>query len=487
MIRKVKNKAVWILLVVLIITAGYLALLSDPPEDESIKFVEIDRYLSKANMSKDLDTLTHLFEKVHPNAYRFIDQKQFLAAVDSIKRQLPDSLSTINFWRIIDRVIISYNDAHSRAEDTYVLTDYVKKNRLFFPFAARLYNNKIYISNPENGEQLIPKGAEIIQINGVSDKMIIRDLLKHATKETLSLKQLEISDDFGFYIWKTYDWNSVFTIHYKCKEKFKADSIVVKGAPWKSRIKTKTVESESYVFELLEPQVGYMKITDFNGDEKEIEHFYKQSFQTLQHNNSSHLILDFRGHSGGADSYGEQLAKYFSKVPYRKLSKAYWNITPEFKEAFDRRFVPKGIRWFKPIYLVNEYSSVFYGSKPHEVVTVHYEMKTPLPSHERFQGQVYLITDHNTFSAGSIFAEMFSFYNMGKIIGQPTGNLYSFNGFALASFSLPNSKLTFQISSVYNVANNGEEGLKSVMPDILLNQAEDPLKYIFDNFIRNKN
>jgi C-terminal processing protease CtpA/Prc len=97
-----------------------------------------------------------------------------------------------------------------------------------------------------------------------------------------------------------------------------------------------------------------------------------------------------------------------------------------------------------------------------------------------------LITDHNTFSAGSIFAEMFKFYNMGKIIGQPTGNLYSFNGFALSNFTLPNSKLSYQVSSVYNIANNGEEGMKSVEPDIIIDIEKDPLEYIIENLLHDK-
>jgi hypothetical protein len=128
--------------------------------------------------------------------------------------QLPDSLSTINFWRVIDQIIIGYNDAHSKADDVYVLTDYVKNKKLFFPLTASILHNKILVSNSENIEQTLPEGTEIKQINGKTDKEIIRDLLKHATRETQSLKQLEISDDFGFYLWKTYDWDSDFRIHY---------------------------------------------------------------------------------------------------------------------------------------------------------------------------------------------------------------------------------------------------------------------------------
>ncbi|UJP65744.1 S41 family peptidase [Mongoliitalea daihaiensis] len=480
------NKKIrWILIAVLIVTIAYLASLSDSSEDESIRLVDINRYISKEEMCIDLDHLTSTFERIHPNPYRFFPKTHHQSKIDSIKLQLPDSLTMINFWRMIDQIIIGYNDAHSNAIDRYVLSDYVQKGKLFFPLSARIVDNKILVSGSENQEQVLPENTEIIKINGKTSDELISDLLTHATRETHSLKLLEISDDLGFYLWKTYPWEEDFNIHFKAIESSSIDSILVTGIKWESRKGLMKNQTESYSFNLLDNQVGYMKISDFTGDEKEIKRFYKQSFQTLKNNNSAHLIIDVRGHTGGADSYGEHLARYFATEPFRKLSKAYWKITPEFKEAFDRKFVPKSIRWFKPIYLVNEYASIFYGAKLNEMVEVNYEMIHPLPLTERFIGNVYLITDHNTFSAGSIFAEMFKFYNMGQVIGQATGNLYSFNGFALAHFALPNSKLTYQISSVYNLANKKEEGMKSVEPDEFLNLEVDPVNYIFRNYIDN--
>ncbi|WP_299208730.1 S41 family peptidase [uncultured Dokdonia sp.] len=481
---RIRKKILWTSIIGVLLIVGYLATLSDSPLDDSLKFVDIDSYLSKKEMSKDIDSLISTFEKIHPNPYRFTEKSKFISKIDSIKWQLPDSLTTIGFWRIIDRVIIQYNDAHSYAEDSYVLTDYVKKEKLFFPYSAKIKNNKILISSGANSKQNLPLGTEIKSINGKTDEEIINALLTHATKETQFLKRHEISDDFGFYLWKTFNWDSEFKIHYEITNSNHLDSIVIKGINWEKRNKPITTDNDLFSFNFLEDNVGLMKITDFNGDEKEIEAFYKQSFELLKEKNASHLILDFRGHKGGADRYGEHLAKYFSKEPYRKLSKSYWKITPEFKDAFDRKFVPKSIRWFKPIYLVNEYSSIFYGSKPNEIITVNYEMNEPLAEEKRFNGDVYLITDHNTFSAGSIFAEMFKYYKMGKIIGQPTGNLCSFNGFALAHFTLPNSKLSFQVSSVYNIANNREESLKSVEPDYYIDLTNDPVKYILKNFIQ---
>jgi hypothetical protein len=479
-----KKKIIGLFALAFVVVIGYLVTLSDPPTDESIKFVNIDDYLTKEEITNDIDSLIMTFERIHPNPYRFINKAEFISKVESIKAQIPDSLKVISFWRLLDQIIINYNDAHSKAEDSYVLTDYVKKEKLFFPLSASVYKEKILVSNNEDKEQELPEGKEIVKINGILSNQIIKDLIKHASKETKALKYLEISDDFGFYLWKTYDWDSVYKIHYKSNESSQLDSVILKGIKWGNRQNSSKIKTDSYTFTLLKNNVGLMKITDFNGDEEEIKNFYKQSFRALKENNSSNLILDFRGHKGGADSFGEHLAKYFAKEPFRKLSKAYWKITPDFKEAFDRKFIPKSIRWFKPIYLVNDYSRNFYGVEQNELVTVNYELKKPLSEEERFHGNIYLITDHNTFSAGSIFAEMFKFYNMGKIIGQPTGNLYSFNGFALANFTLPNSKLSFQVSSVYNIANNEEEGIKSVQPDDIIDLKEDPVDYIIETYIR---
>ena len=223
---------------------------------------------------------------------------------------------------------------------------------------------------------------------------------------------------------------------------------------------------------------------DFNnGSRKDFNNFYEESFKRLKESKSEYLILDFRGHDGGADQYGEDLAKYISAKPFRKMKKTIWKVTPEFKQAFDRRFVPKGIRWFKPIYLFNEYSKVFYGANSYDTIVVEPEFKFPNKESERFTGNVFLIIDHNTFSAGSIFAEMFKHFKMGTVVGQPSGNLTSFNGFALSEYVLPNSKLTIKVSSAYNIANSGNEGLQTVVPDVFIDANDDPIQFIEKSLI----
>lgn len=196
----IRKRVSWILIASLLIAISYFAMLSDPMIDESISLVNIDSYISKIEMSNDIDSLTFTFEKVHPNPYRFFERMHFLSRRDAIKKELPDSLSIINFWRIIDQLIIEYNDAHSNTHDSYILTDYVKKGGKFFPFPAKISNKQITITGGHSMSSTLPPGTEIIKINGRTSEELISDLLKHASKETQPLKVLEISDDFGFYL-----------------------------------------------------------------------------------------------------------------------------------------------------------------------------------------------------------------------------------------------------------------------------------------------
>lgn len=85
------------MLAALISVIAYLATLSDLIEDESIYFVDIDSYIAKEDASMDIDNLSSTFDGIHPNPYRFFDKEDFQAKIDSIKSQLPDSLTILNF------------------------------------------------------------------------------------------------------------------------------------------------------------------------------------------------------------------------------------------------------------------------------------------------------------------------------------------------------------------------------------------------------
>ncbi len=478
-----KKSIIWTLFFIILAGIISLVFISDEPMDESEKYINIEKRIGKNEMVADIDSIVSFFESVHPKPYRFQTKEQLTNLLASKKQTLPDSLELINFWRLVDELLCNYDDAHSYAKDFYVLTDYVQKGKLFFPLSVKIQDDKFFVSETDSSYISLKKGTQITNINGVEVTELINQLSKHCSKETKTLDVLEISEDFGFYLWKAYDWDKDFEVFYlPDSNATKIDSIKIEGIKWEDR-KVITKNNSSFSFEFLKNNQGYMKITDFNGDRDEINDFYEKSFNKMKEKQTQNLILDFRGHSGGSDQYGEDLAKYIATKPFKKLSKAYWKITPEFKNAFDRKFVPKGIQWFEPIYLINEYSENFYGANTYDSVIVEYELKEPLPKEKRFLGNVYLITDHNTFSAGSIFAEMFKYYNLGTVVGQPTGNLCSFSGFALSEYVLPNSKLSFQVSSVYNLSNNKEEGLKTVEPTIFVPYSENPIDYILNNLI----
>lgn len=84
----------------------------------------------------------------------------------------------------------------------------------------------------------------------------------------------------------------------------------------------------------------------------------------------------------------------------------------------------------------------------------------------RFNGKVYLLTSAQTFSSAADFAQCFSYYKRGKIIGEETGGLVVSYG-DIVSHQLPNTKLPITISSklYYNVGTKADDW-HGAIPDI---------------------
>ena len=61
-----KKKVFWIIIVLLVVSIGIMATLSDKPIDESERFMNIDKFMAKSDMIADLDTLFAKFEKNTP-------------------------------------------------------------------------------------------------------------------------------------------------------------------------------------------------------------------------------------------------------------------------------------------------------------------------------------------------------------------------------------------------------------------------------------
>ncbi len=114
------------------------------------------------------------------------------------------------------------------------------------------------------------------------------------------------------------------------------------------------------------------------------------------------------------------------------------------------------------------------------LISSNIKKKIPTNNPNKYKGQLYLLTDNATYSAGATFAGLFKEMKLGKIIGEETGGTIEYYG-DFFSCRLPNSGLTFYISPKRFVQYGGENLNKGVIPDFFCSNVEnDILQFTFN-------
>jgi C-terminal processing protease CtpA/Prc len=104
-------------------------------------------------------------------------------------------------------------------------------------------------------------------------------------------------------------------------------------------------------------------------------------------------------------------------------------------------------------------------------VQMKFDNKNSIPSKEkenRFTGNLYVLTSHDTFSAATTFSGTIKDNRLGCIVGEETydgPSSYS----CIMIFELPNTKINIQNSTLHKVRAAGYDDGRGVIPDFIVN------------------
>ena len=178
--------------------------------------------------------------------------------------------------------------------------------------------------------------------------------------------------------------------------------------PYDQVIGVKEEKDEPWVSYKISPDntVGIFTLNtcDFNDEYKKT---VKEFFEKVDETGAENIIVDLRKNSGGNSYVADYFLKYIDVNGYNTWSSA--------------RRVGNHLDTHDQEYIKND----------------HLEPK--------FSGNVYILTSTLTYSAAMDFTMYFMDNDLGKVVGEPSGNLPDSYGDCL-SFSTPNSKLGFNVS-----------------------------------------
>jgi len=431
--------------------------------------------LTKVQMKQDITALVEKIKYTHPNPYYYRSENDWEKYLDSVQNNLPETISEFEFWRKIDQILVFMNDAHTRSYPSKFYNDYVKNDGLFFPFSIENRGGNYFVSK-NYSKEVIAQNEKIIAINDIPIQEIIAKLKLHSSKELDFLDEKYVTSSFIYYLWRAYDLKSPYKIDLS-DEAGNPRTLEVKGFLAKEFPKeNEHKKQEICTFSIVKDSIALLTIKDFDSEKRSyFKRFYRRSFREINRQKIKNITIDVRNHDGGDSRYGEDFAKYFADKPFQISSKTIWKVNPEFKKGFAQMYIPKVMRWAKFLYRINKHTKAIWNTKDNELAVVNNKLIKPKPSALQNKRTIYVLADNYTFSAGSMFVAMVKDYDLGTIIGQPTGNLSSFYADPFMWYQLPNSKITFQVSTSLEVRPNGIIDTESILPDVFIGDKEDAL------------
>lgn len=404
-------------------------------------------YIPREDARYDIKFLRDLLEEAHPSLDEYLTEKQVNRIFDSMSATIPEKISLRDFYNKLSYITNEIGCSHTLTELPPVIEDTLYNRKLFFPFPTILLNNRLYI----NADNELTHGTTILSINGVSAAAILDSLVQYNPVDGYhrSIQKNAAAADFGYQ----------YYLRFGCPEKFEIKTQEEKGNPEIHFFEPITLtdlndrfnqryyfdaDDVTYYFRINEEKkYALLRLTDFSmetdNSEMAFENFLKNSFELLYYRKDIRtLIIDIRENTGGWLYNCFLLYSYLCKSEFREYKDVFTKIsdipyqnylattaglydTAEIRSALKEEFKAKTARGH---------------SVPDSLI------RTWKPDKHRFNGQVYIITNHAVASAASYFALLAKTGTSAKIVGMETaGGVYCGNGFHALKYRLPLSDI----------------------------------------------
>lgn len=355
------------------------------------KILNYNEMISGRQAAEDLKTLKYYLEKLHPMFQKGLTEEikeAYKRAMEGLEEA--EQITVNDFRREIQTVLHPIGDAHTTTYNSYPGDRYLK-----------------------TAPQKSCAGYGIRSVNGKSVKQIIEEAKPYYCYETeeginIDLGSLASLEFYGFSAPFIYEWSrDGDVITESCTE---ADFV-----SWEEYLE---------IYEQYSAEEEYREFVSYELDEEkslavltltqcEYNQTYidcvKEMFTQVKQKGILNVAVDLRGNGGGSSMVGNEFVKYLPVDSYADGS-------------YDWRWGPFMIHWDGSSITNRRYEDLI------------------------FDGNVYVLTDRNSFSAAKDFAMLIQDNDLGQILGEACAN--SANGYGeVAGFYLPNTGLFVQIST----------------------------------------
>lgn len=446
----------------------------------SKKHFDPNKKFPAAKLKDDYNLFRNILEESHPGLYWYTPKDSINYYFNVGYSRIKDSMTEPQFRALLSYVIAKINCGHTTTKNSKAFAKYLVKARSSqFPIGIKFLQDTAVISaNMNKRDTVLTPGTIVNSINNLPINVIRDSIMQFISADGYNTthKRQTMSNGYAFgqYYKSVFGDPGKFNVHYAAKgnvdkttttslyktkpdSSFKNQLAYVPKPSKKERKKLNLENDRSLKIDTLK-STGVLELTTFASG-KSLKHFIRHSFKKLRKLQVQHLIIDVRNNGGGDVSNSTLLTRLLTDKKF-KLADSLYAVRKgsKYKKYINNRV----LIWPFMTMTTRKRKDGLYHFGFYER---HYFK--PL-KHNHFNGDVYILTGGNSFSATSLFAGALKGQKNILIVGEETGGgQYGNCAWFIPDATLPNTKIRFRLPKFRLVINNNiAKNGRGIMPDV---------------------
>lgn len=397
---------------------------------------EAEDVLEIDDMKEDLDFIKNTIKEVHPDPYNNFSENEFDEKWDMLKEKIKDPIKYKEFNLAALEAISISGDPHTTADfdNEY---DELDLQFTWTKEGAWVNEDNGYLKAGDSILKIGDKSLDEILLNlkkiiPSNNEYLIMSLGKEMIKNRYALESLDLLDK-------------------KQRVKIEVMSSDNDNKIAYLKFKEKLVQDNNPFSYKVMPMAGLGTLKmDMCLNSEEYKTYIRDFFNEVIERNVTSIAIDLRNNTGGEISVLDELLKYIDVEEYN-------NYNIELKKS--KQAAERGLKRTSII------SNLFSGN------TIEIEHET----NNLFDGNIFVLTSTKTSNEANEMAVIIKDNNIGKIIGEYTGNAPNGYGRVL-KFTAPNTGLNFYVStSTYKRPNEKAAYENTLKPDTYVTYTQDDI------------
>ena len=386
--------------------------------------------LTLLQQQEDFKIFKTSVQEIHAGAYWFITPEKFNTLYDSVFATIKDNEDAEQFYLKIRFCMAALHHGHDGVQLTNRQPGLNYKmgampvDRKHLPFVLEYLGEKLFILNNCSSNKQITNGSEVVSINGKTIKSLNKQMLQYifanGRNTTYKYKMLGFYFQFHYLYQLLYPTETTYKIGIIPYQSKKKTDILVKAELPQTiayRYQQRTGKSINdwdtlFTYKLLNKKkaIGYCKMETFSTqrfdtDSIKLAKVLEKMFAQIKADNIKSLVVDVRNNEGGDDTWQTAIT-YFRPIEENTNDGLAYLQSDKFTylqyiiQTDENRPLLQAFQ-YTPYALIDKTPEGRFKLKP-EYTAHDTKAKTQMPN--AFTGDVYLLQNGLTFSAGFAFA-----------------------------------------------------------------------------------